>query len=69
LQVQRGELDGKDFTDGIAAFMESIVQSNAAPKPEYADLFPQTKKQAAEGMQDRLADIDKQVEAAKEELV
>ena len=44
LQVQRNELDGADFMDGIAEFTRSIVRSNAAPKPEFTALFPEAKK-------------------------
>jgi DNA topoisomerase-3 len=47
LQIQRGELDGAEFMDGIAEFTQSIVLSNNAPKPEFADLFPEAKKPAA----------------------
>jgi DNA topoisomerase-3 len=47
LQVQRNELGGKAFMDGIAAFTESIVLSNAAPKLEFAGLFPDARKSAA----------------------
>jgi DNA topoisomerase-3 len=50
LGVQRGELTADEFMDGIAAFMKSIVLSNNAPKPEYINLFPQTKKQAADAL-------------------
>jgi DNA topoisomerase-3 len=48
LQVQRGELDADAFMDGIAEFVKSIVLTCGAPKPEYLNLFPQTKKQTAE---------------------
>jgi DNA topoisomerase-3 len=47
LQIQRGELDGSEFMDGIAEFTQSIVLSNNAPKPEFADLFPEAKKPSA----------------------
>ena len=46
-QVERGELDGGAFMDNIAAFTKSIVLSNNAPKPEFINLFPEAKKQAA----------------------
>jgi len=47
-QVERGELDGDVFMDGIATFMKSIVLSNKAPKPEFLSLFPESRKQAGE---------------------
>jgi DNA topoisomerase-3 len=47
LQVQRNELDGAAFMDGIAEFTRSVVLSNAAPKPEFAALFPEAKKSDA----------------------
>ena len=47
LEVQRGELDGDAFMDGIAAFTKSIVLSNTAPKPEFISLFPEAKRQAS----------------------
>jgi DNA topoisomerase-3 len=47
LQVRRNELDGAAFMDGIAEFTRSVVLSNAAPKPEFAALFPEAKKSEA----------------------
>jgi len=49
-QVERGELDGKAFMDGIAAFTKSIVLSNNTPKPEFMSLFPESNRQAAEAL-------------------
>jgi DNA topoisomerase-3 len=42
LEVQRGELAADEFMDGIAAFITAIVRENNAPKPEFANLFPNT---------------------------
>ena len=47
-QVERGELDGGAFLDDIASFITAIVRENAAPKPEFVPLFPESKKQASE---------------------
>jgi DNA topoisomerase-3 len=44
LQVQKGQLDDNEFMRGVSAFMKSIVLSNSAPKPEFANLFPDVKK-------------------------
>jgi DNA topoisomerase-3 len=45
-QVERGGMSPGDFMDGIAAFTKSIVLSNPTPKPEFAALFPEAKKQS-----------------------
>jgi DNA topoisomerase-3 len=50
LQVQRGELDCGAFMDGIAAFITSVVRENNAPKPEFAALFPDTRKPASDSL-------------------
>jgi DNA topoisomerase-3 len=47
LQIQRGELDGNEFMDGIAAFTKDIIADSAVPNPEFAALFPEAKKRAA----------------------
>jgi DNA topoisomerase-3 len=47
-QVERGELDGDAFMDGIAAFTQSVISDNKTPKPEFIPLFPESKRQAAE---------------------
>jgi DNA topoisomerase-3 len=47
LKVQRKELDGAAFMDGITAFTKEIVADNAAPNPAFAALFPDTKKSNA----------------------
>ena len=44
LEVQRGELDGGAFMDGITEFTKSIVRENNAPKPEFMALFDESKK-------------------------
>jgi DNA topoisomerase-3 len=46
--VERGELSGTAFMDGIAAFTKSIMIDNKSPKPEFINLFPSPKKQAVE---------------------
>ena len=38
-QVESGELSERDFMDGIAEFIRSVVAENTAPMPEYANLF------------------------------
>jgi DNA topoisomerase-3 len=48
MQIQRGEISESEFMDGIAVFIKSIVAANNAPKPEYAQLFNDNKKTAAE---------------------
>jgi DNA topoisomerase-3 len=50
LEVQNGTLDAGEFMASIAAFTKSIVLANNAPKPEYINLFPQTKKQTADAL-------------------
>jgi DNA topoisomerase-3 len=47
LNVQRGELAADEFMSGIAAFIKAIVAENNAPKPEFANLFPNDKRNAA----------------------
>jgi DNA topoisomerase-3 len=47
LNVQRGELAADEFMSGIAAFIKAIVLENNAPKPEFANLFPSEKRNAA----------------------
>jgi DNA topoisomerase-3 len=47
LRVQRGELAADDFMANIAAFIKSIVMSENKSKPEFASLFPETKKSEA----------------------
>jgi DNA topoisomerase-3 len=46
LNVQRGELAADEFMSGIAAFIKAIVVENNAPKPEFANLFPNAGKNA-----------------------
>jgi DNA topoisomerase-3 len=43
LGVQRGELAADEFMSGIVEFITAIVRENNAPKPEYANLFPNTR--------------------------
>ena len=38
-QVERGKLAGDSFLAEIAAFIETIISENSAPKPEYIELF------------------------------
>jgi DNA topoisomerase-3 len=47
LNVQRGELAADEFMSGIAEFIKAIVVENIAPKPEFANLFPNDKRNAA----------------------
>jgi DNA topoisomerase-3 len=47
LQVQVGDLPADEFMSGIAAFIKSIVLDNNKPKPEFAALFPNDRKNAA----------------------
>jgi DNA topoisomerase-3 len=47
LEVQRGNLSGKEFMNNIAAFTKAIVLDNNKPKPEFVPLFPNEKKTAA----------------------
>ena len=49
-QIERGELDGDTFMGDIASFMAAIVRENNAPKPEFASLFPDARKPAAEAL-------------------
>jgi DNA topoisomerase-3 len=44
LEIQRGALSESEFMDGIAAFIKAIVLDNNKPKPEFAALFPNTRK-------------------------
>jgi DNA topoisomerase-3 len=39
LRVERGEVSGDAFMDGIAAMVTENVKANNAPKPEFAGLF------------------------------
>jgi DNA topoisomerase-3 len=47
LNVQRGELAADEFMSGITAFIKAIVLENNAPKPEFVNLFPSDKRNAA----------------------
>jgi DNA topoisomerase-3 len=38
-QVERGELDGKSFMDGISGMLRKLVGDHTAPLPEYAKIF------------------------------
>jgi len=49
-QVERGELGGDAFMDGITDFVKSIVEKHTAPLPEFMSLFPDSKRQAAEAL-------------------
>jgi DNA topoisomerase-3 len=49
-QVERGELSGEAFMDGIAGFVQSIVKDNPAPNPDFTHLFPSAAKSAAEDL-------------------
>jgi hypothetical protein len=49
-QVERREIGGDSFLEGIATFIKSIVQSHTAPKPELISLFPDSKHQTAESV-------------------
>ena len=46
--VERGELEATAFMDGIAAFVRAIIDSNNAPNPDFANLFPDTKQKKNE---------------------
>jgi len=47
LRVQGGELAADEFMESIAAFIKFIVLSENKPKPEFAALFPNEKKNTA----------------------
>jgi DNA topoisomerase-3 len=47
LNVQKGELTADEFMGNIAAYIKSIVLSENKPKPEFAALFPNERKNAA----------------------
>jgi DNA topoisomerase-3 len=47
MQVQRGEMAGAVFMDGIASFISMIVKDNNAPKPEFTGLFAETSNKKA----------------------
>ena len=42
-QVERGELSGEAFMEGIAEFTRTVIKENNAPKPEFAGLFNENK--------------------------
>jgi DNA topoisomerase-3 len=47
--VERGELFGEEFMDGIASLTRGLVAAHAAPLPEYANLFAPLPKGAVIG--------------------
>ncbi|MDL2258977.1 DNA topoisomerase 3 [Eubacteriales bacterium OttesenSCG-928-K08] len=48
-QVERGEITGVAFMDGIAALIQGLVSANTAPLPQYASLFTERPKGAVVG--------------------
>jgi DNA topoisomerase-3 len=49
-QVERGELSGDEFMDGITAFTNSIVSTNTTPKPEFIQMSAKLNNQASESL-------------------